>query len=76
MDYKIVYLEDLIPDSIIEEIEEQGLKVEHVKPLDNFEDTLNQIKDIGADLILMDFRLYAGASKFNAPHLLNSSEVK
>jgi len=67
MDYKIVYLEDLVPDSIIEEIEEQGLKVEHVKPLDNFEDTLIQIKNIGADLILMDFRLYAGVSKFNAP---------
>jgi len=67
MDYKIVYLEDLEPDSIVQEIEYQGLKVEYVKPLDNFEETVSKIKEIGADLILMDFRLYAGASKYNAP---------
>lgn len=67
MDYKIVYLEDLEPDSIQREIENQRIEVSHVQPDSNFETTLNHIKDIGADLLLMDFRLNAGVGKFNAP---------
>ena len=67
MDYKIVYLEDLQPDSIEREISERGLEVIHINPQGSFEDTLYQIQQVGADLLLMDFRLNAGDAKFNAP---------
>lgn len=67
MVYKIVYLEDLEPDSIKREIEDQGFEVIHVQPQSNFEETLKQIQQYDADLLLMDFRLNAGEAKFNAP---------
>lgn len=63
MDYKIVYLEDLEPDSIQREIENQRIEVSSFNQDSNFETTLNHIKDIGADLLLMDFRLNAGVGK-------------
>ncbi|MGC9658284.1 hypothetical protein BFR77_12765 [Acinetobacter pittii] len=67
MAYKILYLEDLPPFTIAREIEQQGFEVIPVQPNDNFEETLSQIQSIGADLLLMDFRLNAGKAKFNAP---------
>lgn len=67
MTYKIVYLEDLQPDSIEREINRQGFEVIHINPEGSFEDTLSQIQSVGADLLLMDFRLNAGVAKFNAP---------
>ncbi len=67
MDYKIIYLEDLEPDSIEREIEKQGLNVIHIQPVTSFEDTLNQIKAHKPNLLLMDFRLNAGVGRFNAP---------
>ncbi len=67
MVYKIAYLEDLEPGSIKRNIEQHGFEVIHVQPQDNFEDTLQQIQQINADLLLMDFRLHAGSAQFNAP---------
>ena len=67
MGYKIVYLEDLEPDSIKREIESQGFEVIHVQPKGNFEETLKEIQQCHANLLLMDFRLNAGEAKFNAP---------
>lgn len=67
MAYKIAYLEDLDARSIKRNIEQQGFEVTHITPQDNFEDTLSQIQQIEADLLLMDFRLHAGVAQFNAP---------
>lgn len=67
MAYKIAYLEDLDARSIKRNIEQQGFEVTHISPQDKFEDTLSHIQQIGADLLLMDFRLHAGVAQFNAP---------
>lgn len=67
MAYKIAYLEDLDAGSIKRNVEQQGFDVSHVEPQDNFESTLSLIQRIDADLLLMDFRLHAGAANFNAP---------
>ncbi|WP_296057151.1 hypothetical protein [uncultured Amphritea sp.] len=66
MAYNIVYLEDQQPDSIEHELKGNGFSVSHCKP-DEFEKTLGDIKALNPDLILMDFRLHAGALDFNAP---------
>jgi hypothetical protein len=67
MVYKIAYLEDQEAGSIKRNIEQQGFEVTHVLPQKSFEETLTQIQQINADLLLMDFRLHAGTAQFNAP---------
>jgi hypothetical protein len=67
MAYKIAYLEDLDAASIQRNILQLGFEIIHIMPQDNFEDTLKQIQEVNADLLLMDFRLNAGTAKFNAP---------
>lgn len=67
MAYKIAYLEDLDASSIKRNIEQEGFSVTHVEPQESFEETLSLIQNIGADLLLMDFRLHAGTANFNAP---------
>lgn len=68
MVYKIAYLEDLKPDSVKRNIERsKKFEVTHIQPCETFEETLQLIKDVQADLLLMDFRLHAGIAQFNAP---------
>ena len=68
MGYKVLYLEDDLPDTIKTRMEEEGIEVVHVNPKDMaFEKTLEIIDNHKADLLLMDFRLNAGLSRFNAP---------
>ncbi len=54
MAYKILYIEDLKPGSIIHDLEANGFQAEHYEP-DGLESLLVKIK--GFDLLLLDFRL-------------------
>jgi hypothetical protein len=64
MAYKIIYIEDLDPGSIIHDLEQNDFKVDYHNP-SNFEETIKAI--IGYDLILFDFRLTESKALFDAP---------
>ena len=64
MTYKILYIEDLDPGSIIHDLNSHGFEVTHHIPK-NFEDTIKEIK--GYDLLLFDFRLTETTAIFDAP---------
>lgn len=54
MAYKILYIEDLDPSSILHELRAYGFEVEHCNP-ESLDTLLIRIKDF--DLLLLDFRL-------------------
>ncbi|MCH2199821.1 MAG: hypothetical protein MK081_13665 [Flavobacteriales bacterium] len=63
MTYKILYIEDLNPDSIMQELsKEPSFDVVHWKP-DTIEDIDTKIADVNA--IVMDFRLTEGETKLD-----------
>lgn len=64
MAYKILYIEDLDPGSIIHDLEQNDFKVDYHNP-SVFEETINAIT--GYDLILFDFRLTESKAIFDAP---------
>lgn len=64
MAYKILYVEDLDPGSIVHDLERDGFEVKHHSPED-FEKTLAETSSF--DLLLLDFRLTAGKAVFDAP---------
>ncbi|MEQ8560778.1 MAG: hypothetical protein RID18_04655, partial [Cytophagales bacterium] len=64
MAYKILYIEDLDPGSIIHDLSNQGFEVDHHVPR-NFEETIAAIR--GYDLLLFDFRLTESTALFDAP---------
>lgn len=65
MVYKILYIEDLDPGSIIHDLQGQGFVVEHHQPK-TFENTLKAVD--GCSLLLIDFRLTADKiAIFDAP---------
>lgn len=64
MAYKILYVEDLDPGSIVHDLERNGFDVTHYSPED-FEKTLREAGKF--DLLLLDFRLTAGKAVFDAP---------
>lgn len=73
MDYKILYIEDSSPDSIISEFKKQGLEVSHYDP-NTFEQTLEATSDV--DALVLDFRLTSGSAKFDAPTVAQTVRVK
>tara|TARA_R110002020_G_scaffold218232_3_gene426042 strand:- start:2349 stop:3425 length:1077 start_codon:yes stop_codon:yes gene_type:complete len=64
MAFKILYIEDLEPGSILHELNNSGFEVEHHIPK-NFEETVKAID--GFDLLLFDFRLTETTAIFDAP---------
>lgn len=64
MAYKILYIEDLDPGSIIHDLTSQGFEVTHYKP-ESFEATIQEVN--GYDLLLFDFRLTESTAIFDAP---------
>lgn len=66
MAYKILYVEDLDPGSIVHDLARNGFEVKHHSP-EEFEKTLAEVN--GFDLLLLDFRLTAGKAVFDAPSI-------
>lgn len=64
MAYKILYIEDLDPGSIIHDLNNHGFEVNHHIPK-NFEETVKEVN--GYDLLLFDFRLTETTAIFDAP---------
>lgn len=68
MDYKVAYLEDQGAESFIKSLATYGIEVVHIEPEKDFGATIERINAVGANLIVMDFRLVeGGTSVFNAP---------
>ncbi len=67
-DYKILYLEDLRPDSIVSELESQGLQVKTVD-VDNDVEVDKALGDGGIQAFLMDYRLTSKNGHRDAPEL-------
>ncbi|MDZ7726100.1 MAG: hypothetical protein U5L75_00785 [Candidatus Campbellbacteria bacterium] len=64
MAYKILYIEDLDPGSIIHDLNSQGFEVKHHVPK-SFEKTIKEVD--GYDLLLFDYRLTETTAIFDAP---------
>ncbi len=64
MAYKILYIEDLNPGSIIHDLNSQGFEIKHHIPK-SFEETIKEVD--GYDLLLFDFRLTETTAIFDAP---------
>lgn len=64
MAYKILYIEDLDPGSIVHDLGQNDFNVEHHSPK-GFEETILKIN--GYDLLLFDFRLTEADALFDAP---------
>jgi hypothetical protein len=64
MAYKILYIEDLDPGSIIHDLNNHGFEVKHYVPK-NFEETVKEVNSY--DLLLFDFRLTETTAIFDAP---------
>lgn len=64
MAYRIIYLEDLDPGSIIHDLEQFDFKVDHYVPK-VFEETISEV--LKYDLLLFDFRLTGADAIFDAP---------
>lgn len=65
MAFKITYLEDQAAESIISDLKDFDLDVEHCKPT-NFKETIEKINYLSPDLLLMDFRLQEGGGEVDA----------
>ena len=66
MDYKILYIEDNDPSSIIGDLEQYGFILQYHEPKE-FESSINITKKSDAELILLDFRLTGKGAAFDAP---------
>jgi len=75
MAYKILYIEDLNPDSIIKKFKTQEFEVIHKEPED-FEDTLDAILKESPDALMLDFRLTSKSARFDAPVVAQSLRTK
>lgn len=64
MAYKILYIEDLKPESILHELKQAGFEAEHYNP-ENLDELLTKAKDF--DLLLLDFRLTESKISVDAP---------
>jgi hypothetical protein len=65
MAYKILYIEDLNPGSIIHDLKSNGFEAEHYEP-ENLDELLVKVKNY--DLLLLDFRLTENQKvMFDAP---------
>ncbi len=75
MAYKILYIEDLNPASIIADLEGQGFEMMHHNP-EIFENTLTLLTEGNFDAILIDFRLTSGTAVFDAPTIAQTARTK
>lgn len=75
MAYKILYIEDSSPNSIIKEFKNQEFKVIHKEPED-FENTLDTISQELPDALMLDFRLTSKSARFDAPVVAQSLRTK
>jgi hypothetical protein len=73
MGFKILYVEDLKPDTYISELEARGFSVTHVDP-DKFEDLIRAIDSY--QLLLLDFRLTSKTAIFDAPTIAQTLRTK
>jgi hypothetical protein len=69
MSFKILYIEDLEPGSIVHNLSRFGFEVTHYVPK-TFEETISKIKDF--DLLLFDFRLTETTAFFDAPTIAST----
>lgn len=75
MDYKVVYLEDLNPDSMLNKLRDAGFSPEYVEPK-TFEETYRELCIKNADIYLFDFRLSTGEAVFDAPTIAQTLRTK
>jgi hypothetical protein len=77
MAYKLLYIEDLHPESIISDLNSQGIKVVPLNP-SKFEDVFEIIVKGDYNAILIDFRLTSGTGKavFDAPTVAQTQRTK
>ncbi|MEZ4884414.1 MAG: hypothetical protein R3E32_06700 [Chitinophagales bacterium] len=74
MAYKVLYVEDLEPDTIISELKAQGIETIHNDPK-TLEKILYSINsDISA--LILDFRLTSKEAKFDAPTIAQTLRTK
>lgn len=67
-EYKILYLEDLSPESIVKDLSAQGLQVDTIDVV-NQDMVKTSLADKGYKAFLMDYRLDSSGGFLNAPEL-------
>lgn len=71
MAYKILYIEDSSPDSIIDEFKNQDFEFTHENP-ETFESTMKAIASKSFDAYIFDYNLTSGTALFDAPAIASS----
>jgi hypothetical protein len=75
MTYKILYIEDGDPGSIISDLESHDFSVEYHEPKD-FEESITKAASDDIDLLLLDFRLSDSKAIYDAPTLAQTIRTK
>ena len=75
MAYKLIYIEDLDPSSIMHELKNIGFEVIHHNP-ETFENSISEILGGQFDAILIDFRLTSGKAIFDAPTIAQTLRTR
>jgi hypothetical protein len=76
MVYKLLYVEDLDPGSIISDLKDNGFEIKHSSPT-TFEKIEKDISESEFDGILLDFRLTQGSNAvFDAPTIAQTQRTK
>lgn len=78
MVYKILYIEDLDPESRVETLQNENFEIVTSKPKENPEEIIQNIVDINPDLILLDYQLTEGSklNYTNAPSIASTLRSK
>ena len=69
MAYNILYIEDLVADSLKSDIEHLGISIKEYKPQE-FNETVKEILKPEYDLILFDFKLDQRPGQLPDPNIL------
>lgn len=69
MNYKILYIEDLDPDTRVKTLQKDNFKIEAIKPSESIDQIINDINSTNPDLIILDYILTEGSElkHCNAP---------
>lgn len=75
MAYKILYIEDQNPESIMADLTNEGFEMRHHDPK-IFEETVTLLNEENFDAILIDFRLTTGTAIFDAPTIAQTARTR
>ncbi|MEJ8590863.1 hypothetical protein JSO54_06405 [Riemerella anatipestifer] len=78
MDYKIFYIEDLDPTSIIETLKSENFNITQYRPDISIDNIINKINKENPDIILMDYKLTEETKLIycNAPTIASTLRTK